>query len=328
VCRPVTSDVSVFSDFVAKGHQAMHHVSSSLSKIPYGGFSPVRLQTGCQPRPSPHRDGLSAKPASPVPRPTYTGPQPAARRGVTPRQDAGTPVIEPKLKRHSPPPPPALQSRGPWLARGFCCPAGSSLTMASCETLAPLPATYALYAGSSPDGLVWAGSERFPNLLRLSLPAVPPSVPRWTDRVPVAVPSSVALAFTFFAEARHPHVSPAVGSRGGCVTRLQSSLHATARQDCWPFTDKDGYTRAFARRVAPKRASGITMRANSQFPQPDLHRQDMRPYGLHAKDAKEVPIFKALTRGNSEMRFGRFRSGSSSDLMRVGESLRSWRSWR
>ena len=45
----------------------------------------------------------------------------------------------------------------------------------------------------------------------------------------------------------------------------------------------------------------------------------------HAKDAKEVPIFKALIRGNSEMRFGRFRSGSSSDLMRVGDSLRSLR---
>ena len=30
----------------------------------------------------------------------------------------------------------------------------------------------------------------------------------------------------------------------------------------------------------------MTMRANSQFPQPDLHRQDMRPYGLHAKLAE------------------------------------------
>ena len=266
MCRPVTSEVSVFSDFVAKGHQAMHHGSSSLSKIPYGGFSPVRLQTGCQPRPSPGADGLSAKPASPVPRPTYTGPQPAARRGATPRRGVRIPVIEPKLKRRYPPPPPALQSRGPWLARGFCGPAGSSLTMASSETLAPLPATYALYAGSSPDGLVWAGRERFPNLLRLSLPAVPPSVPRWTDRVPVAVPSSIALAFACFAEARHPHLSPAVGSRGGCVTRLQSSLHATARQDCWPFTDKDGYTRAFARRVAPneRRVSLCGQTANSR----------------------------------------------------------------
>jgi len=212
--RPVASAVSVFSDFVAKGHQAMQHVSSSLSKIPYGGFSPVRLQTGCQPRPSPGADGLSAKPASPAPRPTYTWPQPPAQRGTTPRDRAGITVIEPRLKRRSLPRPAALQSRGPWLARGLCCPAGSSPAMASCETLAPLPATYGLYAGSLPDGLVWAGSERFPNLLRLSLPAVPPSVPRWTARVRVAVPSSVALAFTFFAEARHPHGPRRRFSRG------------------------------------------------------------------------------------------------------------------
>ena len=43
--RPVTSGVSALSGFVANGHQAMHHVSFSPSKIPYGGFSPVRLQT-------------------------------------------------------------------------------------------------------------------------------------------------------------------------------------------------------------------------------------------------------------------------------------------
>ena len=42
-------------------------VSSSLSKIPYGGFSPVRLQTGSTgvpPRPSPAGTVLSARPAS------------------------------------------------------------------------------------------------------------------------------------------------------------------------------------------------------------------------------------------------------------------------
>jgi len=44
--RPAASVVSVLSDFVAKGRQAVHHVSSPPSKIPYGGFSPVRLQTG------------------------------------------------------------------------------------------------------------------------------------------------------------------------------------------------------------------------------------------------------------------------------------------
>ena len=55
--RPMTSDVSALSGIVANGHQAIHFVSSTPSKIPYGGFAPVRLQAGCQKRPSsPHGD--------------------------------------------------------------------------------------------------------------------------------------------------------------------------------------------------------------------------------------------------------------------------------
>jgi hypothetical protein len=52
--RPMTSDISALSGVVANSHQAIHFVSSAPSKIPYGGFSPVRLQTGCQQRPSLH----------------------------------------------------------------------------------------------------------------------------------------------------------------------------------------------------------------------------------------------------------------------------------
>jgi len=44
--RAMTSNVSALSSFVANGHQLVHPVSSSLSEIPYGGFSPVRLQIG------------------------------------------------------------------------------------------------------------------------------------------------------------------------------------------------------------------------------------------------------------------------------------------
>jgi hypothetical protein len=50
--RPAASDVSALSGCVANGRQALHHVSSPPSKIPYGGFSPVRLQTGLRPQPS------------------------------------------------------------------------------------------------------------------------------------------------------------------------------------------------------------------------------------------------------------------------------------
>jgi hypothetical protein len=58
--RPAASDVSALSGSVANGRQAVHHVSSPPSKIPYGGFSPVRLQTGLRPQPSlpAHTGGL------------------------------------------------------------------------------------------------------------------------------------------------------------------------------------------------------------------------------------------------------------------------------
>ena len=49
--RPMTSSVSTLSGCVANSHQAMHLVSSTPSKIPYGGFSPVRLQTSLTPQP-------------------------------------------------------------------------------------------------------------------------------------------------------------------------------------------------------------------------------------------------------------------------------------
>jgi len=49
--RPMTSNVSALSGIVANGHQAIHFVSSTPSKIPDGGFSPVRLQTRLTRRP-------------------------------------------------------------------------------------------------------------------------------------------------------------------------------------------------------------------------------------------------------------------------------------
>ena len=58
--RPMTSDVSALSGIVANGHQAMHNVSSAPSKIPYGGFSPVQLQAGCQKHPSSPRGDFDA----------------------------------------------------------------------------------------------------------------------------------------------------------------------------------------------------------------------------------------------------------------------------
>jgi len=49
--RPMTSGVSALSGVVANAYQAIPFVSSAPSKIPYGGFSPVRPQTRLTPRP-------------------------------------------------------------------------------------------------------------------------------------------------------------------------------------------------------------------------------------------------------------------------------------
>jgi hypothetical protein len=118
----------------------------------------------------------------------------------------------------------AIQSRGPWLSGALCCRSRSSLTMASSETLALSYRFMDYYDRSLPYGLVWAEGERLPNLLRLSLSTVPPSVPRWTRGVSIAVPSSSAMAFAISAQARHPHAHARRFPRGKCNEAAKFTL--------------------------------------------------------------------------------------------------------
>ena len=127
--RPMTSSVSTLSGIVANGHQAIHFVSSAPSKIPYGGFSPIRLQTRFRPRP----------------------PSRACRCSLRSRHcrylDSGRFVRSgscdqsaPRTSDHD------RGSSGPWLPDKLYCPAGSSLTM---TTSAPLTATQRLMSYSA-----------------------------------------------------------------------------------------------------------------------------------------------------------------------------------
>ena len=150
--RPMTSIVSALSSVVANGHQAVHDVSFSPSEIPYGGFSPVRLQIGIRPRPSP-----SARTRRRLIR---------GQKSVCPSL-ASSPLggnrrTESALERR---PCGRFRSRGPWLAHGLFCPAGSSLTMASSEALVSSRRLMNLAAGLC----LAAGSQRFPNLLCASV---------------------------------------------------------------------------------------------------------------------------------------------------------------
>jgi len=119
--RPVTSDVSALSSIVANGHQTLHFVSSAPSKIPYGGFSPVRLQTRLTPRPPslvfPHQ---------------LIGRHCRYLRLRLEFRSRACAQAAPKTSDHD------RGSSGPWLPSRLCCPAGSSLTM---TTSAPLSAT-------------------------------------------------------------------------------------------------------------------------------------------------------------------------------------------
>jgi hypothetical protein len=140
-------------------------VSSSPSKIPYGGFSPVRLQTGVgiHPRPSRSGPGSSVRPASTRLRLTYTRVQSLSpkradcyRRGTwvqaaLPSSDANTPVQR------------SLAPQRVLLSRQI--PAYYDLIRASRSHRT----IYGLFIRPSPDGLVWAGTEKVPHLSCLSV---------------------------------------------------------------------------------------------------------------------------------------------------------------
>ena len=141
-------------------------VSSSLSKIPYGGFSPVRLQTGSTgipPRSSPAGTDLSARPAFLRHPLTYTrllllSPKRANsyRRGTCvqaalPSSDANLPV------QRSLAPQPVLLSRQISAYYDLIRASRSHRTI------------YALFFRPSPLGLFRAGTEKVPNLSCLSV---------------------------------------------------------------------------------------------------------------------------------------------------------------
>jgi hypothetical protein len=113
-------------------------VSSSPSEMPYGEFSPVRLQTGIQPRPSSPRSGCNIHSAE-----AYTQLKSRSRRRASSRSRTCVQAALSPSDR-------TLPSRGPWLASGLYCPTGSSLTMTSSETLGSSVPTYEFAVRSIP----------------------------------------------------------------------------------------------------------------------------------------------------------------------------------
>ena len=179
--RSVTSNVSAVSSIVANGHQIMHHVSCSPSKIPYIGFSPVRLQTDIRPQPS--LQGARVKREDHMPHtPHNLYAAKAAGSGSCSQFGISSGAISLT----------ASQSRGPWLTNGLCCPLRSSLTTASS---APLHASFRLIFFVRPvlalrPRLGWPrGVPQFNPRISLH---VPPLRPRRSERLLTTVPSPFA----------------------------------------------------------------------------------------------------------------------------------------
>jgi len=204
--RPLTSNVSALSGFVAKSHQALHFVSSAPSKIPYGGFSPVRLQTRLRPRPP-----------SPAPPRWLIG---RHCRYLRPRRlirSRACAQAAPRTSDHD------RESSGPWLPHRLFCPAGSSLTMA---TSAPLRATRRLMSYSvrlrvqsaSRRGSPIYSASPFTPCRRPYSGGPRDCVQRCLHRRFCLHPLCTGSATT----------CPTAPNQVGCVTKLQHSLNATA----------------------------------------------------------------------------------------------------
>ena len=256
--RPITSDVSALSGIVANGYQAIPLVSSAPSKIPYGGFSPVRLQTRLTRRP----------PSRTCQRPLisrycrYLGPRRLFRNGSCDQS-------APRTSDHD------HESSGPWLPIRFFCPVGSLLTMA---TSASLSATRRIMNYSV--GL-WAK----PTSRRESpIYSVSPFTP--CRRLYSGGPNDCTrrCLHRWFCLRRirtdSTTTNPTVPDQVGRVTKLQHSLDATAWMCCLPRSGRDVYNRACLGRVTPKSQVDYDWMVHRHLPSPDFHRLDQQPYGL------------------------------------------------
>jgi hypothetical protein len=256
--RPMTSNVAALSGLVANGHQAIHFVSSAPSKIPYGGFSPVRLQTRLTPRP----------PSRACPRPLIG----RHCRYLVSRRFARSRSCDQAAPRTSDR---DRESSGPWLPVRLYCPVGSWLTMA---TSAPRSATRRL--------MHYSVRLRDQPASRRGSPIYSAS-PFAPCRRPYSGGSSDCSRRFLRRWCCLHHIRtgwattiPTVPERVGRVTKLQRSLNAAAWWRRSPCSGQDFYDRAFMGRVTPDTHVGYNWMANHHLPSPDFHWLDCRPYGL------------------------------------------------
>ena len=253
-------------------------VSSSLSKIPYGGFSPVRLQTGIEPRPSSTMLSLSVTPAFTQTPWTYTRLQSLSPKRAFSRRGTFVQAELPLSYRNNP----VQRSLAPQrVMLSHRLIAYYDLIRASL----PLLPVYVLSGGSLLIGLIRAGAEKVPNLSCLSFPIVPSSVPRRLgDCIQLLLhrplwpsPSSHKVGARISTLGRF--------LRGSCNEAAKFAL-CYGPMELLALLRQRRLHPSFHLLGHPSGVSSITTRANNQFPRPDLHRLDKQPYRLQTKDTK------------------------------------------
>ena len=200
------------------------------SRIPYGGFSPVRLQTRLRPRPP-----------SPAP-PRWFIVRPCRCFGF--RRWFRSQACAQAAPRTSDP---DRESSGLWLPYRWCCPAGSSLTMA---TTAPLSATQRLMAYSARLRDQPASHRGSPTCsANPSTPCRCPYSGGPDHCIRRCLRGRYCLRHLCLGSATTVPTTPGLV---GCVTKRQLLLNATAWSGCLPCPGQDFYNRACVGRAAPR----------------------------------------------------------------------------
>ena len=255
-------------------NSTMVHVSCSLSKIPYVGFSPVRLQIGFRLRPSSLSSWLKCEAHMHHKNNNLYAAKAEKPRSCGPKACLSEPVAST-----------AYPIQRPLAHQALCCRSGSSLNMASSESVRSSRRLifFVRQVFALRPRMGWI--RQIPQFAPRICDSVPSSVPRRPCRVHPVVTSSTVIAFALSAQARQPQVHARRFPRG-CVTRLRSSLYATARNLASPSP-----ARTFTTELSPDGSLlsdvGYNYTANNQLPQPDFHRQDTRPYGLRTENAEK-----------------------------------------
>ena len=241
--RPMTSNVSALSGIVANGHQALHFVSSAPSKIPYGGFSPVRLQTRLTQRPpsQAYRRRLIGRHCS------YLRLQRGIRNGTCVQSAPKTSDLN-------------HESSGPWLPNRLYCPVSSSLTMATSAPLSAIQRIMDYSVGLRDQPASRRGSPIY---------SVSPFTP---CRCPYSGGSGDCTQRCLGRRFCLRHIRPGSATTGPTnpdqvdrVTKRQLLLNATAWRCCSPCSGQVFYDRACMGRVTPLTHVGYNWMAHRHF---------------------------------------------------------------